>query len=172
MARARELESGPDPKATSRVGCDSHSTDRRAVVAAFGRRSYRPGEIAVLNLWRRYRHVRIELLHVGPEEQLTVGDDTLQGRRAFGVPFRVRGDQGSVRIRVSEWESGFYAARLTSGRKVGFAPFIVRPRRLGAQPVAVVLPTNTWQAYNFRDADGDGRPDTWYGNGNTTTVDL
>ena len=135
----------------------------RAVVAAFDRRSYRPGEIAVLNLWGRYRHVRIELLHVGPEQQLTVGDDTLKGVRVRR-PFLVRGDQGSVRIRVSAWESGFYAARLTSGRKVGFAPFIVRPRRLGAQPVAVVLPTNTWQAYNFRDADGDGRSDTWYAN--------
>jgi hypothetical protein len=33
--------------------------------------------------------------------------------------------------------------------------------------VAVVMPTQTWQAYNFRDDDGDGRPDTWYaGNGN------
>ena len=28
--------------------------------------------------------------------------------------------------------------------------------------VAVVLPTRTWQAYNFRDADGDGIGDTWY----------
>ncbi len=29
------------------------------------------------------------------------------------------------------------------------------------------MPTQTWQAYNFRDDDGDGRPDTWYaGNGN------
>jgi hypothetical protein len=28
--------------------------------------------------------------------------------------------------------------------------------------VALVLPTRTWQAYNFRDDDGDGEPDTWY----------
>ena len=143
------------------------STDARAVVAAFDRRSYRPGEIAVLNLWGRYRHIGVELLHVGPEQELTVGDDTLKGVRVRR-PFRVRGDQGSVRIRISASESGLYAARLTSGRKVGFAPFIVRPRRLGAQPVAVVLPTNTWQAYNFRDADGDGHPDTWYANRGAT----
>ena len=147
------------------------SADARAVVAAFGRRSYRPGEIAVLKLWGRYPHVRIELLHIGPERELTVGNDTLNGVRVRR-PFVVRGDKETVRIRVSAWESGLYAARLTSGPKVGFAPFIVRPKRLGAEPVAVVLPTNTWQAYNYRDADGDGHPDTWYDNGNTTTVDL
>ena len=37
--------------------------------------------------------------------------------------------------------------------------------RLGASRVAVVLPTNTWQAYNFRDANGDGWGDTWYAGG-------
>ena len=34
---------------------------------------------------------------------------------------------------------------------------MVAPRRLGVERVAVVLPTLTWQAYNFRDDDGDGR---------------
>jgi hypothetical protein len=28
-----------------------------------------------------------------------------------------------------------------------------------------VIPTNTWQAYNFGDADGDGWGDTWYAGG-------
>ena len=152
-------------------GAPPRSSDARAVVAVFARRSYRPGEIAVLNLWRRYRHVRIELLHVGPEEQLTVGNETIEGV-PVRPPFLVRGDHRSVHIRVGRWESGFYTARMTSGRKVGFAPFIVRPSRLGAQPVAVVLPTYTWQAYNFRDADADGNPDTWYHNVNVRTVDL
>jgi hypothetical protein len=31
--------------------------------------------------------------------------------------------------------------------------------------VAVVLPTNTWQAYNLYDSDGDGWGDTWYAGG-------
>ena len=52
-------------------------------------------------------------------------------------------------------------ARADDGR-VGYAPFIVRPRRLGEQRVAVVLATNTWQAYNFNDANGDGWGDRWY----------
>ena len=33
------------------------------------------------------------------------------------------------------------------------------------------MPTNTWQAYNFYDADGDGWGDTWYAGGNQP-VDL
>ena len=31
--------------------------------------------------------------------------------------------------------------------------------------MAVVLPTNTWQAYNLYDSDGDGWGDTWYAGG-------
>src|SRR5262249_7696958 len=68
--------------------------------------------------------------------------------------------------------SGLYFARLTSrDGRVGYAPLVVRPRRLGDNRVAVVLPTQTWQAYNFRDDDGDGRPDTWYaGNGDVVRL--
>jgi hypothetical protein len=33
-----------------------------------------------------------------------------------------------------------------------------------------VLPTNTWQAYNLYDADGDGWGDTWYAGGNPPVV--
>jgi N,N-dimethylformamidase beta subunit-like, C-terminal len=47
----------------------------------------------------------------------------------------------------------------------------VRSRRLGEHRVAVVLPTQTWQAYNFRDDNGDGPADTWYaGNGNVVRL--
>ena len=56
-----------------------------------------------------------------------------------------------------------------------------RPRRLravrpppatpGAVRQLVVLPTNTWQAYNMYDRDGDGWGDTWYAGGNPP-VDL
>jgi hypothetical protein len=34
------------------------------------------------------------------------------------------------------------------------------------------MPTNTWQAYNFRDADGNGWGDTWYARGRESTVEL
>jgi hypothetical protein len=38
--------------------------------------------------------------------------------------------------------------------------------------VLVVLPTNTWQAYHFRDVDGDGTGDTWYATVNVHVVGL
>ena len=34
------------------------------------------------------------------------------------------------------------------------------------------MPTNTWQAYNFRDDDRDGAPDTWYDDRSRTTVRM
>ena len=42
----------------------------------------------------------------------------------------------------------------------------------GQNRVAVVLPTYTWQAYNFYDANGDGRPDSWYGDPKRHNVQL
>ena len=74
---------------------------------------------------------------------------------------------------VGDWPSGVYFVRLasTNGR-VGFAPFIVRPRFLGEHRVAVVLPTLTWQAYNLRDDDGDGVGNSWYARWNIHTVRL
>ena len=76
-------------------------------------------------------------------------------------------------MRIGDWSSGLYFARLTSADgRVGFAPFVVRPRRLGEHRVAVVLPTLTWQAYNLRDEDGDGRGDSWYADWRTKTVRM
>jgi hypothetical protein len=75
--------------------------------------------------------------------------------------------QGNVvRVRIGDWPSGLYFAELRGvGGKVGYAPFVLRPRRLGAAHVAVVFSTMTWQAYNFHDDDHDGSLDTWYAGG-------
>ena len=72
----------------------------------------------------------------------------------------------SIRVAIGPWASGLYFVRLRSDDKVGYAPFFVRPQRLGENRVAVVLPTRTWQAYNFRSAD------TWYSDGHDNTVVL
>jgi hypothetical protein len=76
-------------------------------------------------------------------------------------------------VRAGSWPSGLYFVRVTAGDgRVGYAPLVVRPRRLGQRRIAVVLATNTWQAYNFADAAGDGWGDTWYVSGRQRRVDL
>ena len=71
------------------------------------------------------------------------------------------------------WPSGLYFLRITApDGRVGYAPLILRPRHLGQHHIAVVLSTNTWQAYNFRDGNGDGWGDSWYVSGATKRVDL
>ena len=77
-----------------------------------------------------------------------------------------------IDVEVGDWASGLYFARLSSGDRIGFASFVVRPRRLGGHRVAVVLPTLTWQAYNLRDDDADGRGDSWYTDWSRQTVQL
>jgi N,N-dimethylformamidase len=131
-----------------------------AIEAAFPLESYRPGTVATLRLWTRVSGTSVRIFRVGPEQQLTVGNKTMEGV-AMTAPRRVSGS--SVRVAVeSDWPSGLYFARLSSRGRVGFAPFVVAPKRLGENRVAVVLPTRTWQAYNFRDDAGDGQGDTWY----------
>ena len=40
------------------------------------------------------------------------------------------------------------------------------------QRVAIVLPTTTWQAYNYYDRNGDGFGDTWYSLFSQKRIDL
>jgi hypothetical protein len=75
-------------------------------------------------------------------------------------------------IRAGDWPSGLYFLRLSApDGRVGYAPFVVKPV-VPHSRVAVVLSTNTWQAYNFWDANGDGWGDSWYVSNATRSVDL
>lgn len=144
-----------------------------AVEAAFLQESYAPGDTAKLVIFNRARELRLQIFRSGPERVPTRSDGTMNGvpltrERAIGAS-----DRGFVEVRVGRWLSGLYFARLRAkGDRVGFAPFVVRPRRLGRHRVAVVLPTLTWQAYNFRDEDGDRTGDSWYADWTRQTVRL
>ena len=141
-----------------------------SVEAAFRRESYRPGETAMLVVRHETTRIRLQLFRVGPERITTRGNNELQG---IPVTHERQIDDGLVPIGVGDWTSGLYFARLEAADgRVGFAPFVVRPRELGASRVAIVLPTLTWQAYNLRDDDGDGKPDSWYGDWKRRTVRL
>jgi hypothetical protein len=145
-----------------------------AVAATFLKDSYRPGSVATLVLWHTESRVTMRIYRSGPERVVTRGNITMRGlpvTRLVGLGRRAA--HAPIRVSVGDWPSGLYFAKLsTTDGRVGFAPFVVRPRRLGEHRVLVVLPTYTWQAYNFRDDDGDGKGDIWYANWNRHTASL
>jgi len=145
------------------------------IEASFDERSYAPGQRAVLTVAADASALTLEILRSGPELENTDRSDELKGVIVSGPSTHSwrahRNRSGSIRLEVGDWPTGLYFARLTADDgRIGYAPFIVRPKALGTSRVAVVLPTNTWQAYNFRDADGDGWGDTWYAGGSPRVV--
>jgi hypothetical protein len=132
-----------------------------ALAAAFSTTSYAPGALAELRVLGRVRRLEVQVLRAGAERAWSsVG-------RPWGPPLRLRfrrGTENTVRLRLGAWSSGLYFARLTApgGRAVAYAPFVIRPAVYGSARIAVVLPTYSWQAYNFWDSDRDGRGDSWY----------
>ena len=145
------------------VATTSRPQEPDALEAAFPYESYAPGSIATLELATAAHDVSMRIHRVGPELVVTRGVKTMNG-----VPVGPAQRLGTVRagervpIEIGGWPSGLYFAKLTAPGRVGFAPFVVPPGTLGENRVAIVLPTRTWQAYNFRDDDGDGLADTWY----------
>jgi hypothetical protein len=147
------------------------------VEAGLPRRSYAPGERADLHLATDAESLRLQVFQytsqVAPRER-----DFKTTGTAMTAPVRVdwRGHTAAPStlrlVRAGDWPSGLYFLRLSTGDgRLGYAPFIVR-RRMPRARVAVVLSTNTWQAYNFWDANGDGWGDSWYVDGITRTIDL
>ena len=161
------LVSGSSPRVTRAEEQDGRAerllpTNRPTVEAAFPRESYSPGNLARLVFWTKGSQVSLQVFRAGTEDGPVRAQDVMLGtavtatRRVGAV-----GPGRTIRIRIGEWPSGLYFAKLVArGGKVGFAPFVLRPRALGESHVAVVLSTMTWQAYNFH--DDNGTLDTWY----------
>jgi hypothetical protein len=144
-----------------------------SIEVAFQQESAPPGGTATLRFFNAARGVTLQIFHAGPERARTRRLDVMYGVAASPPRWLGAKQAGSLAtVDIGSWDSGLYFARVKSrDRLVGYAPLVVRPRRLGEHRVAVVIPTQTWQAYNFRDDDGDGRPDTWYA-GNRNVVHL
>ena len=147
---------------------------RPTIEAAFTAESYRPGGVAELRIWSRGDDVALQVFHAATEREDLVHRDVLAGTPVSDEWWIGNVRRGRViRVAVGDWPEGLYYAMLSgSGDKIGYAPFVLRPRRLGEHPVAVVLPTMTWQAYNFHDDNGDRIPDTWYYKRHALTVRL
>jgi hypothetical protein len=157
---------GADPEPAGRVV--------PAIEAAFELEGYRPGQRATLTIENPTGDLRLRIYRAGPEQVATTTDTEMNG-----VPVTSARQVGSkpgrrtLKVAVGNWPSGLYFARLdASDGRVGFAPFVMSPRRIGEHRVAVVLPTLTWQAYNFRDDDGDGLADSWYAGRRINSVRL
>jgi len=134
------------------------------IEAAFTAESYGRGSAARLVLFDRATSVTIQLYRVGGAAAATSADE-MRGTPVGPVHRLARVEKGqSIRIGLDRgWAGGLYFAELRApGGRVGYAPFVLAPGKLGGHRIAVVLPTETWQAYNFRDDDGDGKGDTWY----------
>jgi hypothetical protein len=140
------------------------------VEASFLKRSYVPGEPMELRILADAPALTLQFLRCGAEAESTDRSDELKGA-PMGEPVELdwngkRSGPVTITVQTGDWPTGLYAARLTTDDgRIGFAPFISRPPVLGTHRQLVVLPTNTWQAYNFYDGDGDGWGDTWYAGG-------
>jgi hypothetical protein len=147
-------------------------TRRPTVEAAFTKESYAAGAVARLVIWTGGRNASVQLFQAGTEHGALTPRDVMGGSPVS--PKQHLGDvrHGNViRLRIGSWPSGLYFAKATAaGGKIGYAPFVLRPRALGEHSIAVVLSTMTWQAYNFHDDDGDGVPDTWYQDQNNLSL--
>src|SRR3954468_21669317 len=129
------------------------------IEASVPRRSYPQGGPATVSISTDARAIRIQVFSyagTGTRDPYTnavalTPSVQLDWRKNRNAPHLVEiGRSGT-------WPSGLYFLRVrTTDGRLAYTPLILRPRTLGEHRVAVVLPTHTWQAYNFRDGDGDG----------------
>src|SRR5688500_2647617 len=167
-------------------GADNARTGRRlasAVVrvlgvdAGFTRESYLATSSARLAIETDATSLTLQTFRAGPEETRTHSDTLMHGvpvNQPVTIVWSARHRRATLNVAVGPGPTGVYFVRLTAGDgRIGYAPFVVRPTVLGERSrVAVVMPTNTWQAYNFRDRDGNGWGDTWYAKGAQSTAAL
>jgi hypothetical protein len=150
----------------------------QGIDATFTKRSYAPGEAAELRLATDARVLHLQVYAYqspGRPSEQDVHTNGLAKTGPIRIDWSAHRDRPALLgvVRAGDWPSGLYFVRATaSDGRVGYAPFIVRPRVLGTRRVAVVLATNTWAAYNFEDADGDGWGDSWYVTGRHNSVEL
>jgi hypothetical protein len=151
------------------------------VDAGFTKQSYHQRDVAALIVSSDASKLTVRLFQAGPEEGPSLyggyGNNALYGIPVGGAMeinwSRNKSRRATLHLRVPSRASGLYFARIdTDDGRFGFAPFVLLPHPFGGHRVAVVFPTNTWEAYNHRDVDGNGSGDTWYSVNSIPRVDL
>ncbi len=151
----------------------------QGIDAGFSKPNYLPGDVAQIHIATDAQSLSERVFQSGPEKVVTYADNQFAGVEVDEGPTEIdwsawRSVTHTITFRVPDLPSGLYYVQFTAADgRVGYAPFVVRPVILGqTSRVLVVLPTNTWQAYNFQDVNGDGYGDTWYAGPPNRTVDL
>ena len=147
------------------------------VDAGFTGESYVASSTARLAIETDATELTLQTFRAGGEDTRTHSDTIMHGvavNQPVTIPWVARHRRATLNFAVGPWPTGVYFVKLTANDgRIGYAPFVVRPTTLGERSrVAVVMPTNTWQAYNFRDRNGNGWGDTWYAKGAQSTAAL
>ncbi len=147
------------------------------VDAGFTAESYVASSAARLAIETDATELTLQTFRAGGEDTRTHSDTLMNGvpvDQPVTIPWKALHRRATLNRALGPWPTGVYFVKITANDgRIGYAPFVIRPTTFGERSrVAVVMPTNTWQAYNFRDADGNGWGDTWYAKGAQSTVQL
>src|SRR5918994_4523539 len=147
------------------------------VDAGFTGESYVASSAARLAIETDATQLTLQTFRAGGEDTRTHSDTIMHGvpvDQPVTIPWIARHRRATLNRALGPWPTGVYFVKLTANDgRIGYAPFVIRPTTLGERSrVAVVMPTNTWQAYNFRDSNGNGWGDTWYAKGAQSTAPL
>ena len=147
------------------------------VDAGFTAESYVASSAARLAIETDATSLTLQTFRAGGEDTRTHSDTLMNGipvDQPVTIEWKARHRRATLNRALGPWPTGVYFVKLTANDgRIGYAPFVIRPTTLGERSrVAVVMPTNTWQAYNFRDSDGNGWGDTWYAKGAQSTARL
>ncbi|HKC77719.1 MAG TPA: hypothetical protein VKB70_04955, partial [Gaiellaceae bacterium] len=95
--------------------------------AAFTARSYAPGSLATLELTGRSTSgLTVQFYRAGAGHTGVMEGQAVAAQRTVARPGT------SLRLRLGNWPSGLYYAKVVTPKKgFWYAPFVLRPRRLG-----------------------------------------
>src|SRR4051812_1042998 len=86
-----------------------------AVAATFLRDTYRPGATATWVLWHREGPLTLQIFRSGPENVPTEDNITMHGVPVTATtPVATHAAHTPIRLRVGDWPSGLYFARLNA----------------------------------------------------------